>query len=797
MQIDRIWTNLLGVRNRAAEDPTYSGPQDRDPSAAIRLNPQVTLIRGDNGSGKTVIAEVISLVGHLSILSQKPTSERLGTSFATVELRIHKNDVAFLSWLRDYRRSPLQGTLALGEREWSLSPEAERQLRSAFDDFQNDFEIPDAGESIFIEFSRIVRADAGTAESKQRSSHFDIKRLLASDHLLNDQIAFRALNVEQRSFGIALQHLIAWSRPKLIGESPDVGPWTLTPRFILSQMPILRGKVINADLAEHFEALHPPGPIGYVNTDMYDFGAGLDIRESPKELREHMTRALVDRLQVVETDGEIRPSSPSSWIKGSGGEFPIMRLAQVLAGWKQLFGDTHELKTPKAYSRDGDLHWCEEEYLQEFVSSGENQAFFLLCYLENLHWKGSVAVLDEPEIHLSIRAASRLIEKIISLAHNRDSQIIIVTHLPHLFYSAAAGNYKFDLIYLSRIGGSAKRVNVLEGGEAFSAASRDSHIEAHSVVQDLRTDEAPDIMFWKNWLGKWSTWIVLSVLVLAAAHLSNNQDFTFSLASIGMTSEFSLTTQFVVPSVLMGLGIAVDVAIATISRFRDGSMGFLNWTLPVSLAHIVLPAIGYYGWWFLGQQFHELALILGLLAFGMITVFIYEAVCEWIDVLPKISLDPVTNWSFKHFGLESKGRVIMVLAVSMDALWSGPAKASQAESGQWTPFEVFVSFFFAGAVVALVSQLALLIAFALRGVSFNNTKRLALCLVFGKYMEVTILFGFGLLSLWNAFASWIGLGTLYQCIVVSALFMFMVWLVFWPRLVREQLVELESVKADT
>ena len=252
---------------------------------------------------------------------------------------------------------------------------------------------------------------------------------------------------------------------------------------------------------------------------------------------------------------------------------------------------------------------------------------------------------------------------------------------------------------------------------------------------------------------------------------------------------------FLIPCVMMGLGIAIDVAIATVSRFRDQSMNFANWTLPVAIAHILLPAIGYYGWWFLGQRFQGLALILGLLAFGMIAVFIYATICEWIDTEPLISLEPITDWSFKHFGSESKGRIVMVLAVSMDALWSGPAKAAQAASGQWGPFEVFVSFFIAGGVVALVAELALLIAYALRRVSFTNTNRLALFLVGGKFLEVTILFAFGLLSLWNALAAWIGLGTLYQCVAVSTALMSLIWLMFWHRLVREQLGELEDVES--
>lgn len=254
--------------------------------------------------------------------------------------------------------------------------------------------------------------------------------------------------------------------------------------------------------------------------------------------------------------------------------------------------------------------------------------------------------------------------------------------------------------------------------------------------------------------------------------------------------------EFLIPSMLMGLGIAIDVAIATVVRFRDRTMTFHNWTLPVAIAHIILPAFGYYGWWFIGQQFHQAALILGLLAFAMITIFIYEAICAWIDVEPIISLEPITDWSFKHLGSASKGQLIMVLAVSMDALWSGPAKAAQAESGQWTAFEVFISFFIAGGVVAVVAQLSLIVALTLRRISFENTVQLARFLVCGKYLEVTILFSFGLLSLWNAFSFWIGFGTLGQCILASGVFMMIIWIIYFRRLMREQLLELADVKAN-
>jgi hypothetical protein len=252
---------------------------------------------------------------------------------------------------------------------------------------------------------------------------------------------------------------------------------------------------------------------------------------------------------------------------------------------------------------------------------------------------------------------------------------------------------------------------------------------------------------------------------------------------------------FLLPSILMGLGIAIDVAIATVARFRDGTMGFKNWTLPVALTHILLPAIGYYGWWYLGSEFEGWRLALGLIAFTLIALFIYEAFCEWIDSEPVIALSWLTDRIFGDVESGTKNQVIMIMAVSMDALWSGPAKAAQAESGGWTPFEVFVSFFIAGAVVAVVAQLALIAARALNRARFEDTKMLATYLVGGKYFEATILFGFGVLSLWNALAPWLGLGALYPSIAIAAALMLVLWLGFYRRLYAEQLAELEQETA--
>lgn len=53
-------------------------------------------------------------------------------------------------------------------------------------------------------------------------------------------------------------------------------------------------------------------------------------------------------------------------------------------------------------------------------------------------------------------------------------------------------------------------------------------------------------------------------------------------------------TSFLIPSILMGFGIAMDVFIATISKFQDKNLSWKTWTLPVTATHVLFPAFGYY-----------------------------------------------------------------------------------------------------------------------------------------------------------------------------------------------------------
>ena len=124
--------------------------------------------------------------------------------------------------------------------------------------------------------------------------------------------------------------------------------------------------------------------------------------------------------------------------------------------------------------------------------------------------------------------------------------------------------------------------------------------------------------------------------------------------------------------------------------------------------------------------------------------------------------------------------------MSWDALWSGPAKAAQAAAGHWTTNEVFASFFVAGATVAVIAQLALFGAFWLRRIKFANSAAMARFNFWAKLMELSVIGGFGVLSLWQGLT---GRGNLYWSIVIAFALLAIVFFIFREELMRNELTE--------
>lgn len=193
---------------------------------------------------------------------------------------------------------------------------------------------------------------------------------------------------------------------------------------------------------------------------------------------------------------------------------------------------------------------------------------------------------------------------------------------------------------------------------------------------------------------------------------------------------------YITACVLMGVGIAIDVFIATMSQFRhfnSAKKGF-EWTWKITATHTVFPMIGYYLLIVLLLKLPYLSIALGLLAFLLIGHLLFTAYKEWFEEEDDIS-GSTLPWT-------------LIFAVSWDALFSGPAKAAQAQG--WSEFQIIISFPIAGIVVGSVAIFALWLAQQTRtkwlegNISFVTMSSRH---VIAFYFEFVVLGYFGVLAL--------------------------------------------------
>lgn len=196
--------------------------------------------------------------------------------------------------------------------------------------------------------------------------------------------------------------------------------------------------------------------------------------------------------------------------------------------------------------------------------------------------------------------------------------------------------------------------------------------------------------------------------------------------------EFTLF-DFILASLLMGLGIGSDVAIATFARANQlASLRIaVIWIIGVSLTHTVFPMLGYLLTYFSLQLHPTIEPVVGLIAFSFILFYLTGELTDFLK--PKQT---------------SQDRQILVtlgliLAVSWDALWSGPAKSAQVIG--WPELFIWASFIVVGVFVSAMAIFSL--NFALRFKHLVKAKESTRW--FFYWLQYTVIGYFGLLALFN------------------------------------------------
>jgi len=216
---------------------------------------------------------------------------------------------------------------------------------------------------------------------------------------------------------------------------------------------------------------------------------------------------------------------------------------------------------------------------------------------------------------------------------------------------------------------------------------------------------------------------------------------------------------FIVACIILGLGIGLDVFLATLSRVKylTPARG-LTWIRRITATHIAFPMVGYYGFIELFRIFPALRGILGLTAVSLILYFLVDVIKGWFEIGEECQDRDPFSWA-------------VVLSVSWDALFSGPAKSAQAIN--WNYQEVLASFFISGLIVATMTIIAVRLTLSIHKAvlehttsSVNTHIRYQIVMMFA---EVSIFLYFGILafarySLSSDIPSWqVGLISILSC----------------------------------
>lgn len=438
----------------------------------IPFHPEMTLIRGENGAGKTTILEALALFGHVSDMAyEKPYQD---SSAPEIQVLI---DLAAAKYRDDINRelptiTPgrlivcLQFIGKLGDDENAI-PDLKRFLGSE-SEIRKNWRVRAgtvSAEDVFrLEYTRALLAFSRRKECTSTEEDFSesLSRLDEATETLKSDL--EQIKNEPRSPS-PLETASTSATDKGTGVSVMGAHETFAKtanQVVQHDVPAYcfnnsnRSKYLQpkGNVAPEASGLPLPPFIAYINTDMYEWGVGLDVRESPKHLPDDLP-PLLQRLGIANDEGRISNLEAVKYLWNKildGGR--ILRCIYLKGGQAviRLRDPTSESMATKTHSaqsidttNEDQCNMCERQseahsgsamrcgYEVDFVSSGENQVLTIGLMIGGLKAQGSCLLLDEPDLHLDIRTAKRLYLSLFASAKAHKNQFIAVTHLPLIF----------------------------------------------------------------------------------------------------------------------------------------------------------------------------------------------------------------------------------------------------------------------------------------------------------------------------------------------------------------------------
>jgi AAA domain, putative AbiEii toxin, Type IV TA system len=458
----------------------------------VSLTDGLNIVRGRNGAGKTILLEAIALFGHVPILRcNDPTPQTNWDESCVIQVtfKLSSQDVSFL--IDSFLAQEMTGdALFLGPLTQSLLSNG--RLSELRDWLKVESQSgPALGERKFLLGFRSV------ASRRTPRNRPELKLALADESKLASEWECVA---EDRVTWTLAATLLSFSRPERISSSPsNTECWTTPAR--IRELRRRRGGFED-------RSWHMPGLVSYLNTDMYEYGIGLDVRESPKKLDEDMATVVAHRLQLlalpVSTDTDLSLPIPP-------GSFTVLAWQTVRNEWSSIFKeslrsqsrdttDEEDIRALVNFTLTVSPDNSEEAWelrigddSRIFLSSGENQALFLLLTTVCLEARGSCVVLDEPELHLSLGVTWNIFRYLLAQSQALQTQFVVSTHAPFVFARDVSENRVNLLVLLDG-------ERVVSGRTALARLRRVNGRYVNLLLDDIRVDTAGQSPF-KQWFA--------------------------------------------------------------------------------------------------------------------------------------------------------------------------------------------------------------------------------------------------------------------------------------------------------
>lgn len=177
------------------------------------------------------------------------------------------------------------------------------------------------------------------------------------------------------------------------------------------------------------------GNIYYINTDQNTYGIGNHILESAKNIPANLAKIFHQRLPATELT-EVADED-GTW----NGQ--LRDLGEINHAWQSIFGkpldgSTQAQKMQRAITSvrcnsDGVtkfemMGFSPKPYRPKYLSSGENEAFFVLATIVSCKLYNCVVLLDEPELHMHLKQQIKYYICLKEIFATYNIQAIIISH---------------------------------------------------------------------------------------------------------------------------------------------------------------------------------------------------------------------------------------------------------------------------------------------------------------------------------------------------------------------------------